>query len=294
MTVEASRVADIEHHSSLESRLLAFFGRHRLSPAQRRIAGYLTANPQQGAFLSSVDLSDKVGVSQPSVTRLATAMGFKGYSELQDKLRSLVLRDADGSRPAKGRNKFQAAVRTEIHNLEALEILLSDPERIVSLSRELARSTPLVVLGSRASRFLASYFAYFAVKIHTDVRLIEGGGSLSFDSLSQARQAGGRWILAFLVPRYPREILPVLRYARSIGFQTGIVAERVPANLKALADEVFSCSIGGRLVFDSYAAYLLLASAVLEAMSDAAPAQAQGHLEEYERMVQDQSIFLAD
>jgi len=65
-------------------------------------------------------------------------------------------------------------------------------------------------------------------------------------------------------------------------------------NLKALADEVFSCSIGGRLVFDSYAAYLLLASAVLEAMSDAAPAQAQGHLEEYERMVQDQSIFLAD
>jgi hypothetical protein len=29
-------------------------------------------------------------------------------------------------------------------------------------------------------------------------------------------------------------------------------------------------------------------------MSDASPAQAQAHLEEYERMVQDQSIFLAD
>ncbi|GAA3085409.1 hypothetical protein GCM10020000_84860 [Streptomyces olivoverticillatus] len=69
----------------------ALFGSHRLSPAQRRIAQYITDHPTEAAFLSITDLAERVGVSQPSVTRFATSLGFTGYPALREALQPLAL-----------------------------------------------------------------------------------------------------------------------------------------------------------------------------------------------------------
>jgi hypothetical protein len=45
--------------------LLALVGGRRLSPAQRRIAQYLLDHMPDSAFLSSVALAQRAGVSQP-------------------------------------------------------------------------------------------------------------------------------------------------------------------------------------------------------------------------------------
>lgn len=63
----------------------------RLSPAQRRIAHYLAEHLHEAIFLSSVELAERAGVSQPSVTRFAIALGFAGFPDLRHALRPLVL-----------------------------------------------------------------------------------------------------------------------------------------------------------------------------------------------------------
>ncbi|MEV0582361.1 MurR/RpiR family transcriptional regulator [Nonomuraea sp. NPDC050310] len=63
----------------------------RLSPVQRRIALYLSEHLAEAIFLSSVELAERAGVSQPSVTRFAMALGFAGYPELRQALRPLVV-----------------------------------------------------------------------------------------------------------------------------------------------------------------------------------------------------------
>ena len=70
-----------------ERRLLELFDGQRLTPAQRRIARCLVDHAGQAGYLSSGDLADLAGVSQPSVTRFATA----------PRLRRLPLRSATGS-----------------------------------------------------------------------------------------------------------------------------------------------------------------------------------------------------
>src|SRR5690348_484881 len=72
-------------------RLLALFNGHRLSPIQRRIAQYLLDHMPEAAFLSSVDVAERVEVSQPSVTRFAVALGFSGYPALREALRPIAL-----------------------------------------------------------------------------------------------------------------------------------------------------------------------------------------------------------
>ena len=153
------------------------FARHWISPTQRRVARYLADHPLDGAFLSSVELAAKVGVSQATVTRLGTAMGYRGFGELQAKLRSIAQRPRT-VRSSKRRNKFQAAIRAELHNLEALDGWLEDSTTVTTLGKELAELLPLIVVGVRLSAFLAAYFAYFAAKIHPDVRTRDVGGLL--------------------------------------------------------------------------------------------------------------------
>src|ERR1700761_5026775 len=101
--------------------LLTLLDGRRLSPAQRRIAQYLLDHMPDSAFLSSVALARQAGVSQPSVTRFAAALGFSGYPALRETLRGIAFdTPAAAAGPggpgaaAAGDNPLQAAVAAEI------------------------------------------------------------------------------------------------------------------------------------------------------------------------------------
>nr|WP_244299787.1 MurR/RpiR family transcriptional regulator [Rubrobacter xylanophilus] len=270
--------------------LQELFDRSRLSPTQRRLARYVMDHPDEALFLSSVELARRVGVSQPSVTRLAVALGYAGYGELQRELRQLAVRGGGEEAGDGAPNKFQGAVRAEIENLRALEHFLGNAEAVEELGREFAASEPLCVLGLRVSAPLAEYFGYFAKKIHPDVRVLTVGGSVVLDALAQARAAGGGWVLCFLLPRHPRETLRAMSYARSIGLRVATVADRA-GRIGELSDVVLPVGVGTRLVFDSQAAAMVLAGVLLEALSDAAPKRAQERLEEFERRAAELGFF---
>ncbi|MEU9348339.1 MurR/RpiR family transcriptional regulator [Streptomyces sp. NPDC048278] len=286
-----------EAEAAPTSQLRELFDGPRLSPGQRRIAQYLIDHITEAAFLSITDLAERVGVSQPSVTRFAGAVGFSGYPALRERLQSIALRTlAGGTGPATEQrsNELQAAVDAEIENLENLRRDFADPDRVIWIGRELSQSSPLTVLGLRISVSLAEYFAYAARRIHPDVRLVTRGGSVAYDALLQSREAGGTWVLAFGMPRHAQETLTAIRVARTAGLRVALVTDLALGALADEADVTFSTGIGSRLVFDTYAAPGLMAAALLQAMTDADPARTQARLEEYEQVAEEHQFFLKD
>ncbi|MEN8651426.1 MurR/RpiR family transcriptional regulator [Streptomyces sp. 21So2-11] len=278
-------------------RVLALFGGHRLSPAQRRIAQYLVDHLTEAAFLSITDLAERVGVSQPSVTRFASSLGFSGFPALREALQPIALSAVAGSpetREEIRRNELQAAVDAEIENLENLRRVLADPHHVLDIGRELARSVPLTILGLRISASLAEYFAYAARRIHPDVRLVTRGGSVAYDALLQSRAVGGTWVLAFAMPRHANETLAAMRAARSTGLRVALITDLTFGSLVDEADVTLSASTGSRLVFDSYSAPGVMAAAVLQAMADADPERTQVRLEGYEQVAEQHDFFLED
>ncbi|MEU4536821.1 MurR/RpiR family transcriptional regulator [Streptosporangium sp. NPDC023825] len=257
----------------------------RLSPVQRRIARYLGDHLSEAVFLSSVELADRAGVSQPSVTRFAVVLGFAGYPELRQALRPLVV---GGRKPSRA-NDLQTAIDVEIDNLRSVRDTLSDPSDLAELGVNLAGCEPLPVLGLRVSSGLATTFAYFARRIHPDVRLLTHGGSELADGLHAARRAGAGWLVAVVLPRYPAEAVQALRGARDLGLRTAVITDRRDVPFEA--DVVLAAPVGERLVFDSHAAPLALAMVLVEAMADAAPLRTQARLEEYERMTDQAGVF---
>jgi DNA-binding MurR/RpiR family transcriptional regulator len=255
----------------------------RLSPVQRRIAHYLSEHLDEAIFLSSVELAERAGVSQPSVTRFAMVLGFAGYPELRQALRPLVL---GGGVEAPQENLLRGAIDCEIRNLALVrERLAAFP--LKELGEQLAATEPLPVLGLRVSCGLATTFAYYARRIHPDVRLLTHGGSELVDGLHAARRAGAEWVVAVVLPRYPAEALHGLEYAGKLGLRVAAITDKpdFPAEI------VLDAPVGDRLVFDSHAAPLALAMALVEAMADAAPLRTQARLDEYERMTEETGTF---
>jgi DNA-binding MurR/RpiR family transcriptional regulator len=284
--------------TSPRQRVLDLFDGQRLTPVQRRIARILVEHAGRAGYLSSGDLASLAGVSQPSVTRFATALGFDGFPALRDELRvtidgyrhgSSTLDDTAEAAPV---SQLEQALADEIANLQRLSDALRDPGPLAEAGRTLMESRPLPVLGMRAAGALANAFAYFAAKVHPDVRLLDEQGSLLADRLEQARAAGAVAMLAFVLPRYPREAVDALRDARAAGLRVVTVTDSPISPAAAESDVVLPAAVGSRLVFDLHTAPMAMVTILLQAMCDAKPAETQDRLEAFERSAASRQVFL--
>ena len=270
--------------------MLELFHGARLTPTQRRIAHCLVEHAAKAAYLSAAEVADLAGVSQPSVTRFAMALGHEGYPALRRRLRELT-GDAPETR-AEG-NAMQLAVRAEAEHLARLHDQLARLEDVERAAELLIASRPLPVLGLRAAAPLAGYFGYFAAKVHPDVRVLDSGGTPLLDRLDQARTAGADAMLAVVLPRYPRESLEAIAEAKQAGYKVVAITDSAVSPVAERADVVLPAAVGTQLVFDLHTGPMAMAMVLLQAMCDAAPEPVQHRLEEFEATAARRHIFTA-
>ncbi len=276
-------------------RVLELFHGVRLTPTQRRIAHCLVEHAPSAAYLSAAEVADLAGVSQPSVTRFAMALGYAGYPALRRELRALVgvsTPAPNGDATGDNGNAMQRAIRCEAEHLGRLADQLGTLDTVTEAARLLAASRPLPVLGLRAAAPLAAYFAYFAAKVHPDVRVLDTGGTLLMDRLDQARAAGAGAMLAVVLPRYPREVLDAVREARAAGLAIVALTDSAVSPAAGLADVVLPAAVGTQLVFDLHSGPMAMAMVLLQVMCDVVPEPAQHRLEEFEATAARRHIFV--
>ena len=77
-------------------------GMSGFSKGQKLIARYIIENYDKAAFMTASKLGNTVGVSESTVVRFATEVGFEGYPQLQRALQELI------------RNRLTAVQRMEV------------------------------------------------------------------------------------------------------------------------------------------------------------------------------------
>lgn len=265
-----------------EAWLLDLVHAHRLSPTQRRVVQSMLDSMPDVAFMSTVDVAELAGVSQPTVVRLATALGFEGYPDFRAAVRRRALSADDGPTTAP-RSALATAMAAEHENLAAVERTLAG-EHAVRAVEALAASRPLGVLGFRASAALAQYMGYFASRIIPGVRVLSEAGTVD-DDLFELRDAGASAVLAYLMPRYPRAAVQALRYARELGMTTVVVTDGPLVPFREEADVLLVAPVGSDLLFDTHAAALTMSTALLDALARRDPRRSQERLEVHEALV---------
>jgi DNA-binding MurR/RpiR family transcriptional regulator len=262
----------------------------RLTPAQRRVLGYLVEHAREIPFCSAHDLALRAGVSQPSVTRLARVLGFDGYGALREAVgRSVLAPTAPGDH---GADRWRAAARAEADDLRRLGERLPSDETWREIGCALAASSPLVVVGLRASGYLAHYLAYLARKVHAHVVEVATGGAEALDTLHRARDAGGTVAVVVCLPRYPAETVTLLGELDRLGYRIALVSDDLmPPVPGVIPTWRLAVPVRSGLTFDSHPAALALLTMVLEALCDAIGPRAEESLERLDALAEEAGTY---
>jgi DNA-binding MurR/RpiR family transcriptional regulator len=229
----------------------------------------LIRHSSEAPWLSASELAVRVGVSQPSVSRLATVLGFDGYSALRESLRPSTPGEVEGET-----DRWHAAVDSEALNLKDLSRRLIPAAEWAQLGNALDSSQPLIIVGLRASRYLAAYFSYLASKVHPHVVEVLSSDP---DPLVAAADAGASAAVVVCMPRYPIATVEALDRFNHLGLYTILIAdELVPLSLEATWR--LAVPVGG-LTFDSHPAAVVTLNLLLESLCDAAGLDAERRLE---------------
>lgn len=248
-----------------------------LSPSQRRTVHRMLGMFPDVAFRSASEIAERTGVSQPTVTRLAIALGFAGFAEFRAALRAAVLDGRPGAPPA-----GPAAVDREIANLGTLRGELGG-DRMRTAVALLAGSTPLGVIGLRASAALAHHFGYFARRVLPAVTVCTDAGTAP-DTVLELHHGGATALLIFAMPRCPAATVAAARLARQRHLKTVIVADTALVPFAADADVLLAAPAGAGPVADSHAAAVLLATSLLDEIARTDPAGTRRRLAEHEAL----------
>ena len=106
----------------------------------------------------------------------------------------------------------------------------------------LVTSETWAFLGLRASTAIARYGAYFAARIHDDVRVMVEADTL-LDRITVLAAAERRSVLIIVaMPRYPAATVAALRHAAALGLTTVLVVDDPYADFAADADFVLDAT----------------------------------------------------
>ena len=190
----------------------------QMSKGQKLLADYILKNYDKAVFLAAAKLGKVVGVSESTVVRFATQLGYQGYPGFQKALEELV------------RNKLNSIQRMEvtygrISQSEILaSVLQSDIEKIkLTLANmdqnafELAVETILnakriYVVGIRSCAPLANFLSFYLNLIFDNVTSVHTNSSSEiFEQL--IRIGAEDVIIGISFPRYSMRTLKALEFA---------------------------------------------------------------------------------
>ncbi len=192
------------------------------SKGQRAIGNYILANYDKAAFMTASRLGEVTGVSESTVVRFATALGYEGYPELQVALQELI------------RIRLTSVQRMEITNDRIGEsdvldsVLSSDMAKIratletvsrrdfASASEAIVNAKRIYIIGVRSSASLASFLAFNFRFMFDNVTLVQTtSGSEIFEQLM--RVSKDDVVIAISFPRYSKRIISAVEFAHMQG-----------------------------------------------------------------------------
>ena len=242
-----------------------------MSKGQKLLATYITDNYDKAVFLTAAKLGTTVGVSESTVVRFATHLGYKGYPEFQKALEELV------------RNKLNSVPRMEvtygrISQSKILEtVLTSDADKIKTTMEkidhnafELAVNTILnakniYIVGIRSCAPLASFLGFYLTLMFDHVQLLTTNSSSElFEQMVRIDKEDV--IIGISFPRYSMRTLKALEFANNRNAKVITITDSVhsPMNLYSSCNLIADSDMAS--IVDSLVAPLSVINALIVAL----------------------------
>lgn len=210
------------------------------SKGQRRIASYILDNYDTAAFMTAGKLGKAVAVSESTVVRFATELGFDGYPDMQKALQEMVRTKLTSIQRIKasndqlsGQNVLPSVLHMEIENIRraSAALKLGEFDRVVD---KILHARHIYILGVRSSSFLAGYMNFYFNKLFANVTQVQSdvAGAI-YEQLM--RLGAGDILICICYPRYSREAISAAQFAVARGAEVVAITDSEHSPLHQLS-----------------------------------------------------------
>lgn len=240
------------------------------SKGQKRIALYIEEHYDKAAFMTASKLGQTVGVSESTVVRFATELGYDGYPRLQKAMQEMI------------RNKLTSVQRIEVTSSRIGDenvldsVLNQDIEKIHRTIEEtshedfnraveeICNAERIYIFGVRSTAAIASFLAYYFELIFDNVRLINTTSATStYEHIFRITE--NDVIIGISFPRYSKMAIEAMDFARSRGAHAVAITDSMASPLVQSADSVLIARSDMASIVDSLVAPLSLINALIVA-----------------------------
>ena len=166
----------------MERDILALINKenHKFSKGQRMICRYISENYDKAAFMTAGKLGQTVGVSESTVVRFATELGYDGYPGMRRAIDEVSKEDSN----------------------RAVDAIL--------------KAETVYIVGMRSSTSLASFLGFYLNLLLDNVRLIHDTSvSEVYEQVFRIHE--GDVFLGISFPRYSSRTIKAMQFAKSTG-----------------------------------------------------------------------------
>lgn len=242
----------------------------KFSKGQRLIASFITEHYDKAAFMTASKLGTTVGVSESTVVRFATELGYDGYPKMQkamqemirDKLTSVQRIEVAQSRLSEG-NVLETVLNKDIEKIRRT-IEETSKEDFENAVNAISHAKTIYIFAVRSSSALASFLGYYYSLIFDNVKVINNYGETEiYEKLF--RISAEDVIIGISFPRYSNAAIQAMTFAKRRGTKVIALTDSMSSPLVAVSDYVLIAKSDMAAVVDSLVAPLSMINALIVA-----------------------------
>ena len=208
----------------MERDILAVLAReeNHFSKGQKLIAKYILENYDKAAFMTAGKLGQTVGVSESTVVRFASELGYDGYPEMRKAIQDMIrsrLTSVQRIEVAKElMNEEKVLENVLCSDMEKLQTTLDecDKESFAAAVDSILNANHVYIVGMRSSTCLANFMGFYLNLLQENVHIIQDTTvSEVYEQIIRIKE--GDVFIGISYPRYSSRTVKAMKFAKSTG-----------------------------------------------------------------------------
>lgn len=268
---------------------------NEMSKSQRKIALYILSNTESVPFLNVSQLAKMVGVSEATVVRFATFLGFDGYSEMQRVMQEAVKKQLTTVERLK--------LSDDVYDKEdqaIFDMFHEDVQRIEAMAKQLdikkfreavdaiIQANRIFIIANRSAVSLGTFLEFYFDLMFENAELIRNPHGIS-EKLFRLDE--NDVVIGLSFARYTKNTVEAVSFAKDRGSTVIAITDNMLSPLVPYANITLCARSDMPSFIDSFVAPLSLINALITAVGRKKRAEIEKHLEELEAVWERFGIF---
>lgn len=257
-----------------------------LSGQLQRIAHFVIDHPKELALETITTLAQRAEVQPSSIVRFAQALGFDGFSTMQQVFRTRLIESSPSYRERIKTLRTQrgadvtglSAILSDFaeQGIASLEVLRSETssEALTQAVDLLSRAEEIYLVAQRRSFPVVFYLSYALARLERRCHLVDGVGGLLREQISLATPDDA--IVAVSFRSYAPDVIAAVAEMRAKGVPVVAITDSPLSPLAGLAEVCFEVKDNDSRAFRSLVAPMCLAQSLVVGLGHHLDARASG------------------